>query len=188
LLKSYELFCLFFSNLLLLPYLHSNNRWGLFCAEEFNLLKKKYKCPQIPDPILNIYYIITKTDRNMQSYANCSITQKSLCLLCLTSTRENPVKPSVMFCSCTGQNFFRHISDFLYYPCTKGCRVNHSSSGSIILHLPPQEEKQLRDISEGWGFGYWSNMTNTSARKCLIKKCPHILTPVWERTVMVESS
>jgi len=71
----------------------------------------------------------------MEFYANCSITQKSLCLLYLTSTRENPVKPTVMFCPCTGENFFRHISDFVYYPCTKDCRVNHSSSGSINLRV-----------------------------------------------------
>lgn len=131
-----------------------------------------------PDSILNIYYIINKTDSNMQSYANCCITQKSLCLLYLTSTRENPIKRTIMFCPCTGQNFFRHISDFLYYSCTKGCRVNHSSSGSIILHLPPQEEKQLHDISEGWGIGYLSTTTNPSARKCSIKKCLRLISPV----------
>jgi hypothetical protein len=161
---------------------------GAYFVLRSSIYSKKHKCPQSPDPILNIYYIIIKTDRNMRSYAEFSITQKSLRLLYLTSTKENPVNPTVIFCPCTRQNFFRHILDFLYYPCTKVCIVNHSSSRSINLHIPPQEEKQLRDIIEGWGIGYWSNKANTSARKCFIKKCPRVVTPVWGRTVIVESS
>ena len=47
--------------------------------------------PQSPVPILQIYYTMTKIDRNMQPVANCSITQKSLGILQSTSTWTSPL-------------------------------------------------------------------------------------------------
>jgi hypothetical protein len=52
------------------PYFHSNA-----CIAE------KYICPRSPVPILEIYYTVTKTDKNMQSLVNCSITHKFMCAL-----------------------------------------------------------------------------------------------------------
>ena len=101
------------------------------------------------------------------------------------SRGSDHIKPTVTFCPCTAQNFFRHTSDCLDYPCTKGCRVNHICSGNIILHIPPQEENQLRDIREAWGPWYWSTTANPPARKYFIKKCPRIVTPVWGYTIML---
>jgi len=46
-----------------------------------SLIYQSADSPQSPIPMIKIYYTMTKTDRNVQSVANCSITQKSLRVL-----------------------------------------------------------------------------------------------------------
>ena len=86
------------------------------------------------------------------------------------------------FCSYMNRHSLCHTSYNSIIHSRRGCRIIPRCSEIIIVRVPPQVELQACDITGACGRGNWSAMANPYARKC-----PYILTPVWERTIVCES-
>ena len=71
--------------------------------------------------------------------------------------------------------------------CTEFSSVTHRCSANIILHILLQEDILGHDTREVWETGDWSTTAIPSARKSLVKKCPHIVTPVWWHAILFEN-
>ena len=54
------------------------------------------------------------------------------------------------------------------------------------LHILLQEEILGHDTREVWETGNWSTTAIPSARKSFVKKCPHIVTPVWWHAILLK--
>lgn len=95
---------------------------------------------------------------------------------------------NAQFYSYMNRHSFCHTSYSFDYPFTKGLHYHPEISHVIItLRVPLQVNLLGRDSKGAWWRRDWSTMANLHARKYLIKKCPHIFTPVWERTIVSES-
>jgi hypothetical protein len=88
--------------------------------------------PPSPVPVLKIYYLITKTDRNHESFANCCLTRKVYVCYSL-SEHENPQ----WSWSCQGSSpvlppyrstFLLSYFGLLWVPLLKGCNIFHMFS------------------------------------------------------------
>jgi len=71
--------------------------------------------------------------------------------------------------------------------CTKVSSFTDRRSTNIILPILLQEEILGHDTREAWETGHWSTTAIPSARKSLVKKCPHIITPVWWHAILFEN-
>ena len=78
---------------------------------------------------LKIYDMITKTHKNLESFANCSITQ--YLYVCSsapqhgTTSHPDHIMPIVQLCLCVGHHSCYHNTDCFDSPCTKGSSVIH---------------------------------------------------------------
>jgi hypothetical protein len=97
------------------------------------------------------------------------------------------INPISQFCPCMGKHSFHHTLDCFSYPYTEVSYVTHKHSANIIFHILPQEEIQGHDTRGAWGPRDWSTADNPSARICLVKKCPHIVTAVCWHTILFEN-
>lgn len=76
---------------------------------------------------------------------------------------------------------------FFQLSCTKFSNVIHRRSANVTLHIPVQEIILGHDTLEAWERGDWSTIAIPYARKCLVKKCPHIVTLVWWHAILFEN-
>ena len=68
-----------------------------------------------------------------------------------TPSSPDHMKPIVQFCLFTLQHYLRHSSDCVYYPFTKDCIAFHTPSLNVNLHVPLNEEIQVRKITRVQG-------------------------------------
>jgi len=88
---------------------------------------------------LEIYDLITKTHRNMESFANCSTTQY-LYVCCSAPQRGTPsdpdhIRPIVQLCPCVGHHSCYHNTDCFDSSCTKRSGVIHRCCDNRTLHI-----------------------------------------------------
>lgn len=108
------------------------------------------------------------------------------------SRGSDHVKPTVIFCQCTGQRFFRHNSDCLEYPCTKGCRVSHRCSGNVILYTPTRRNQRMisgkcgcHGICPPWPIHLPRNISLTNVRVLVIQCGAHHGAGKWRTSAVL---